>query len=197
MTLSTDVWIHDEIDVPSVFHKCRELLGAGDDIKWKDSPGWGSDEDRRVLMNNPGQGLDAWLMVHFRPGKPLTTQEVSEQHTEDCEHWDDECHWYHPTACWCSVDFDTTYGYEGPDGEGCGALHAKLLARLGVWLDEQGVTWSWTNEFTGERWGGDERYARLVDLVGAGAEAENWFATVVGPAILIASTTLHRGDTDA
>lgn len=86
----------------------------------------GADEGTRfthagpVLRNDPGQGLCAWLWITENlEGVPLT------------------------------VDFDTAYGYHGPEG-GCGDLHVRLVRQLGAWLDERGVRWSWLNEFTDE-----------------------------------------------
>ena len=77
------------------------------------------------------------------------------------------------------VSLDTAYGYDA-DGEGCGDLHARLVAQLGHWLDGKGIRWSWQNEFTGEI---HEGYEGLADLGSGGAEASTWFREIVAPAL--------------
>jgi hypothetical protein len=192
MTLDTTVYIHNQIDAHAVFAKCRELIGATGRHTFTDKPGWAND-GTRFLGNDLGQGLPALLSIGYRPGGPLCTPEQSAEHDEDCnlsggDYYDPAeplCSGTHPRrpACWLEVSFDTAYGYRDAHGRGCGDLHAALVARLGQWLDEQSVRWSWQNEFTGEVHDGDGRYERLIDLCTSGFEATAWFRTVVLPAI--------------
>ena len=129
MTLCTHVYIHEEIEPMLVFAKCRDLLGCeithtakfyfNEDGSWDAS-------------NDLGQGLPAWLIISFRPGAPLTTSAQAASHNEDCEN-DCDGKW-HDQACWVDLSFDTTYSY-GENGEGCGHLHARLLAELGAWIE--------------------------------------------------------------
>ena len=63
---------------------------------------------------------------------------------------------------------------------GCGDLHARLVAELGIWLDQRGKRWKWENEFTGEI---HEGYEQLIQLASGGFEATAWFRTMVVPAI--------------
>lgn len=189
MTLSTDVYILDEIDPGEVFQFCQGLLAKYDDRpgtheqEWDDRATW-RDDGSRLLGNKIGQGLPAILDVTYRPSAPLATQEQSEAHTEDCDDDGDSCRYNHPTACWLNVDFDTAYGYRDKRGWGCGDLHAALVAELGAWLDGRGVDWAWRNEFTGEVHSGPDRAEKLIELVSGGAEAGTWFRTMVVPAIL-------------
>jgi hypothetical protein len=176
MTLDTQVYVHDEIDPHEVFHKVRALLGATDAHPYTDS-----DSDIygcRIIGNEIGIGLPALMHVAYRDGIPLRA--TDDGHDKWC---DEDCSGtWHKRAAWLEVDLDTGYGYSDAHG-GCGSLHARLVARLGAWLDARGVRWSWQNEFTGETFGGEDRYARLIDLVDSGRDAHTWFTSFVEPAI--------------
>lgn len=186
MTLSTDVYVLDEVDRAEVFEFCQALLAKYDDRYGvhlqvsEDRDSWRGG-DIRCLNNVVDQGLPAWLMLHYRVEGPLTTAEAAATHNEDCPEAEGDCVIFHETECWLSVDFDTAYGYRDKAGRGCGDLHALLVAELGQFLDGRGVRWRWRNEFTGEIHDGPER---LVELVSGGFEASAWFRTSVLPAIL-------------
>ena len=186
MTLDTRVFVLDATDPQETFRHCRELLGATDRHTFTDGDGY--------LGNDPGQGLPAWLMLHYRSGAPLRTPEQAAEHDAGIcnlpgtDWYDAEsgpCDGVHgwQRACWLEISFDTAYGYRDERGFGCGDLHADIVSRLGQWLDERGVRWEWKNEFTGDVHGGSDRYARLVDLSTGGFEASAWFRTTVLPAI--------------
>lgn len=167
MTLNTHVYVHDEIVPAVVFAKCQELIGAETaSTSDRGNEPW---DDSRCLMNEPGQGFPAWLMLDYRMDGPLRVEEGDE---------DD----YDP-ACYLRISFDTAYGYADEMGRGCGDLHACYVAELGRWFDDREVAWSWQNEFTGEIYGGPDRYDRLVDLTGGAAQATAWFSSMILPAI--------------
>lgn len=184
MTLATNMYVHDEVDVHALFHELRRLLGATDEHPFTDEPSkLGPDRDGGgwTIGNRCGIGLPAWSMIHYRPGEPL--RKTADECTDYC--WTDpdgEDEHHHPPAMWCQVWMDTAYSYNGPEG-GCGALHARLVFELGQWLDERGVTWSWVHEYDGSVHGGDDRYADLRLLVEGGQRAMRWFKGVVEPAI--------------
>lgn len=181
MTLTTAVFVRDEIDRRDVFAEMNRLIG-GTGGRWSESestwsPGVWS------IGNDVGQGFCALMWIEFKPDLPLRTEDESRAHDVDC---DDDCDgsgFAHYPPCWLELRLDTTYSYRGPQGEGCGALHAKLLAQIGRWLDARGVSWGWQNEFSGERHFGDARYERLVDLVSGGVQAAAWFESQVRPFI--------------
>src|SRR4051812_37601765 len=127
MTLSTHVYLLTEADPADVFMKCRELLGATDAHTWKDEPSFYS-SDERVISNDVGQGLPAWLLVRCSPSGMV--QSENNPHDEGCTY-------NHGPAHWIDVDFDTACSYVDAQG-GCGALHARLLFDLGGWLDGRG-----------------------------------------------------------
>lgn len=166
MTLSTDIYVHDEIDAREVFARMAQLLGAPLTYRFR--------EEGNSIAAAPMQGLPAWLIVtRNADGTPVQT--TKNNHWDECE---SDCDYNHSPAHYLRVDVDTPYGYTGPDGEGCGDLHARLVTELGLWLDEREVTWSWRNEFTGEIF---SRYDGLEDLAESGAKAEGWFRTRVLP----------------
>lgn len=195
MTLSTNIYVLDELGPHELFRYCQTLLSKYDEQgrTWRqmacsDEPRkvWGDPDHPREagrwsISNQIGQGLPAILDITYRPGAPLYTPEQAAQ----CDKWcADDCDKDHyERACWLDIDFDTAYGYRGPNGMGCGDLHAALVAEVGQWLDKRGLRWEWRNEFTSEVHGGDDRYARLIDLASGGFEATAWFTSTVKPAI--------------
>ncbi len=190
MTLSTNLYVLDEVDLGRLFRFCQERLTEYDDRTPKQQPEQQETADGeswqgsgvRSLRNVGGQGLPAILDITYRPGAPLWTEEQSKTCTSDCDPGED--YHYHPRACWLDIDFDTAYGYRDARGWGCGDLHAMLVAEVGKWLDERGVRWEWRDEFTGDVHGGDQRYERLIELVSGGFEAGAWFRSTVLSAIV-------------
>lgn len=181
MTLDTRVYVQDRMDFRELFAKCNQLIGGHEGIESTDKEVGGE----RWLYNRPDQGLCALLDVRYQPDGPLTEPG---QHDRYCDGYEDGCGVPCGVPCWLEVSFDTTYGYRGDNGEGCGDLHARLVAELGQWLDSRGIRWSWLNEFTGEVHQG---YAGLTELGTGGAEASDWFRNIVVPAI--AMDTIEKG----
>jgi hypothetical protein len=186
MTLDTRVYVHDRIDYREVFVKCNQLIGAHEGIEFTDEPIPDYENGERVpgpeggnwfIWNKPGQGLCALLDVTYRKNAPLRTPG---DHSRYCEPDVDECDGTCAPPCWLEISLDTAYSYRGDQGEGCGDLHAHLVAELGKWLESKGIRWSWKNEFTGEV---HEGYDHLIDLCSGGFEASAWFATSVAPVI--------------
>lgn len=206
MTLDTRAYIHGEIGALDVFnfivHQLLEFdrdddtnaprpfdrvvtrAEADTDFRTKQPAGTWTMETRC------GQGLPAWLMVHYRPGGKYRTAEDAAQHDAsicnlpESEYFDDEtpvCDGTgHRPACHVEISMDTSYGWRGPNGMRASVLHGVVLARLTEWLSEQGVAWSWMNEYTGEIHPGGEG---LEGLLGSGEQADAWFDQVAFPAI--------------
>jgi len=189
MTLDTRMYVHDPIDHKALFDHCNTLIGAvspvstdSQDETWRKGESFVEPGNPWSIRNRLGQGFCALLDISYRPNAPLRTDEQAAEH--DDEICDEDCGGdWHPPACWIEVSLDTAYGYRGDNGEGCGDLHARLVGELGLWLDGQGIGWSWMNEFTGEVHGGGSRYRELVGLASGGFEATAWFQTTVLPAI--------------
>lgn len=185
MTLDTRIIATTVCDGRDVFHELRRLLGAGERHPIKDEPVRDPDyygQGVRCIQHPAGVGLDAWLMVWYRPElEPRRTPEESRTCDADC---DPDCNgtgWSHRPACWVEASLDTAYGYHGPEG-GCGALHARLIFELGQWFDERKIGWGWQNEFTGE-WHYETHYAALKGLVDGGGKAMAWFTETVMPVV--------------
>lgn len=197
MTLSTNVYVLDEIDPREVFRFCQGLLTKYDEDRrtpdqqvWSDEPRKtyrdrqliDDPDGRRSIANQLGQGLPGILDITYRTGGPLRTEAQAAEHDEDCS---DDCSGrWHDQPCWLDVDFDTAYGATFEGGMGCGDLHAALVAELGQWLTGKGIRWRWRNEFTGEV---HDDPAKLIELVSGGFEAAAWFQTSALPAILASS----------
>lgn len=194
MTLSTNVYVLDEIDPREVFRFCQGLLTKYDDEQrgpdrqvWSDDPRqnyrdgqWIDDPDgRRSIANKLGQGLPGILDITYRTGGPLRTEAQAAEHAEHCS--DDCSGQWHDQPCWLDVDFDTAYSAKFANGMSCGDLHAALVAELGHWLTGKGIRWRWRNEFTGEV---HDDPAKLIDLVTGGFAATAWYQNTVLPAIL-------------
>ena len=185
MTLSTNVYVLDETGPHELFRHAQTLLSKYDDQgrTWRqqvcsDKPAYAGMWN---IGNTVGQGLPAILDIRYRPGAPLHTPEQAAVHQDYC---DKDCDGRrHDRPCWLDIDFDTSYGYHGPGGIGCGGLHALLVAELGGWLDQRKLRWEWRDEFTGDVHGGDDRYGRLLELASSGRKATAWFTDIVKPAI--------------
>lgn len=206
MTLSTDIYVIDPVPVGDLFIECQRLLSLFDEDKrgpeqqrskneqdktWRAGEAFVEPDNAWTWMNEGMQGLPAWLMIRHRNGEPYRTPEQSVSHAYDgyCNYPGNDyfdanepvcAKTEHDPACWAEVDLDTAYGYRGPNGIGCGDLHALIVAALGQQLTANGIRWKWRNEFTGEI---HDDPARLIDLVSGGFEASAWFTTSVMPVI--------------
>ena len=187
MTLNTNVYIHDPVDIDALFLFGQSLVSDGRDVvEWADEEAWRA-PGMRSRYNRLGQGLCAiWDVSYRADGQPLRPDAAA----HDPDICDDICDGkWHQTAHWVEVDFDTAYSYSDEKGRNCGGLHAELVAQLGRWLDERGISWSWENEFTSEVHGGPDKYERLADVLGGSAEARSWFLTRALPAIVASAVT--------
>lgn len=148
MTLSTSLHIGAPMDYRLVFLKAREAIGIPAEHPFTVHPdeglGWA---DGDWVRSHP-DGFRSALDVSHNHGKPLTV---------DCDKWCDDkgadglCDYHRSVpVAYIDVRLDTTYGYRGPNGEGCSDVHREVTEKLGAWLDEMGVPWACQDEFTGE-----------------------------------------------
>lgn len=187
MTLSTDIYILDPIEPEAVLRRVREIMAElvadcppVEEHQIEDRESYfradylaDSDDDTpRILQTLPGQGLPAWVMVEYRPGRPLRTEDeaVRERRREhDRDHAGGYCtvcpegdggHAPDDTAladhfgghlrrCYLRIDMDTAYGYRDDAGRGCGDLHADIIRRLAPWLADRDVRFEWKHESSG------------------------------------------------
>lgn len=190
MTLSTNVYVLDAIDVQELFKFCQGLMTKYDEgrnlpperqqMSDESSSTYYGQENQsgvRRIANRLGQNLPAILDITYREGGPLRSADIG--HSKWCG---DDCDGEHARVCFADVDFDTAYSSRFSFG-GCSELHALLVSDLGQWLDAKGVRWEWRNEYTGDVHGGDRRYTALAGLCDSGDAAMDWFRNVVMPAI--------------
>lgn len=142
MTLSTDVYIQGQVDLLELKRVVAEALAEFDQHgRTPEQQLWEGDSKtfRNSWSTTVGQGLPAWTFIHY--GSDTKWKQADDE--------EDEYGYFTPKH-FASIDFDTAYGYTGPNGEGCAKLHTQLMTRVGKWLDEQSVPWKWRNEFTGD-----------------------------------------------
>lgn len=181
MTLDTRIYVQGPIPPRELHAFCNPLIGGGEQTRFSDRPDthWRTREltGIRSLANEPDQGLDGWLMIYYREGKPLR---LPGDHLDYC---DEDCDLVH-VPCWLEISLDTAYGYRKAKGPGpggnCGALHGWFVLQVGLWLVARNVCFGWHNEFTGEDHQGFEG---LEEMGRDGANAAGWFANVVVPAL--------------
>jgi len=154
MTLSTRILIAEPTNPKDLFLFCLDLLKRD----FNGEPQW---EHKAGTYNSScGQGLAAWVFVHYAQDGPLQWGDPKEYA---------EYGWPLPefNEHLLNVDFDTAYGYRsGPNEAGCSDLHAWLVQEVGRWLAAKNITrWGWRNEFTGEWFGPDDDVLNLGDPV--------------------------------
>lgn len=156
MTLNTHIYLTGPVDAKEVFDFCNGLLEAKNPVFDNEESRWSKGVWR--YMNEPGQGLNAWLTVAYRPDGPLATEDI----------YDEE--WLAQKACTVEISFDTGYSYRDEFG-GCSELHGRYIRALKQWADDHGATLAWQNEFTGDVFDGLDG---LEDFGGEGEKAADW-----------------------
>lgn len=148
MTLSTHIRLEDPVPVEALFHFCQSLLGdpAEQACSHLEPQRWWPRNP--AYQNDPQQGLDAWLTVQYGADGPL-------RHDDDPEI-------AAPPLAVIDIDFDTTYSYDGPNGAGCGDLHAWFVTEIVAWLAGRS-RYHWQLEYTGEWFDSLEVLPKLGD----------------------------------
>ena len=136
-------------------------FGKSDDVFW-----WST---------TCGQGLPAWTGCTYRVDAPLY---VEDEYETD-EDWSDEPYFVAP-ACSVLIDWDTTYGYRGPNGMRRSDLHSVAIAYVCEELTRRGLGMHWFNEYDSTWHLGVEG---LDTLSAAGLEADLRFRHTARPAI--------------
>lgn len=157
MTLDTRILIEQPTDIEAVFAFVNNLIGGGPQNRDKEREnGFGN----RTIANKPDQGLPGWLMIDYGADGPLIGR-CSQWH--DCKVEDDD-HWCRPPGA-IEISIDTAYGYRDwnqahglPDHGSASDLHAWIIRETGRWLDTQGLTWLWKDEFQGTWHRGDDHH---------------------------------------
>jgi hypothetical protein len=196
MTLSTDVYIQGEVDLDTLRRIVQEALAKFDDRPveaqiWQENGGPDNDSEywQNTFESVPGQGLPAWTIVyHGADGAWLAPEDKYDDDVEEGE----EPRFVAPRH-FARIDFDTAYGYQGPNRMTCNHLHVLLMSEVGDWLKAQHVPWQWHNEYSGDIYDGFEGFASLI---GDGVDAQSWFQDIAKPAIeadILRSETIEEG----
>lgn len=153
MTLSTDILVCEPVNPERVFRHGLSLLARAVSFepRWEHCPaGDGVGFKNAHYVSECGQGLPAWLWVHYASDGPLTYYDPDDHEYFRETRGDAWSPPWFDQHC-IRIDFDTAYGYKGPNGQGCSDLHAWLVQEMVEWLADNGATKVvWKNEFTGE-----------------------------------------------
>lgn len=129
---------------PKDFPISREEYTETEHITEKD---WGPDGAIRT-NTQIGIGLNAWCFMYHNADGSIIYQD--EYETDDpTKHNLDEDIRYVPRA-YIRLDFDTAYGYYGPNGEDCSLLHCRIVTYLAGIVTARGGEYIWQDEYTGE-----------------------------------------------
>lgn len=204
MTLSTHIHINTSLDAEALFDlQLRAILTAGDVLDRyegaqirRSEPGKPFWEGGSYLSHDYGiatvigQGLPALTSLDWQENQEPYTylgvygkEDYSWYEDEDeiaeakAQRAEDEASF--PEAVY-RLNYDTAYGYTGPNGIGCSELHARAIAFIHENLPE-GSTFHWHNEFTGEWF---EGLNGMDGFLNNGDDAMNWFQNIAVPAIV-------------
>lgn len=173
MTLSTDFNILDPVNRDVVWPYALSLVvppGVVAQVSGEDKTSYLSAYSGRQLRETtPGQGLNAWLMMHYNAdGSEIPIELHAESGEVD----------FSPPY-FINLNFDTGYSYRDAFG-GCTALHARIIFALGQWCIERNLRFIWKDEYSG-RWYAD--LASLETFLRNGDSANTWFEKVARPFI--------------
>lgn len=192
MTLST-YFVLGPCEAPAataeaVYLECRRMLNTPESVEVRRER-WEYDaDDCERLDHPPGLGLAAWLLIKYRPtgtkveDEPAREDWMSDEEHEGAKEYAAKQPMTNGFGC-IEVNWDTAYGYRGPNGESCSTLHAYYIAALGKWCDERGIAWKWRNEYTGEWFDGTDGLAEFGGFHDRPGGAGDWFVNQVLPAI--------------
>lgn len=107
-----------------------------------------------------GSGRNALCRMYYTESEEELSRHPSE--TDDPELEDDDVH-YNPHA-YIELSFETAYGYRGPDGEDCSALHRTILLSLASYVTSHGGEFIWNDEYTGVWHTGIEPISTLGEI---------------------------------
>lgn len=157
MTLNTKFYITtDGIDPNTVWNALIDMVEPEDfplsredytRAEDADEKGWGPTGSIKT-NTQPGIGINAWcFMWHNEDGSEIYR---SPEETDDPSEVDWENDILYVPRAYIRLDFDTAYGYRGPNNESCSDLHGRIVARLAEIVTSMGGEYIWQDEYTGE-----------------------------------------------
>jgi hypothetical protein len=123
MSYTTNFAITTPANPELVFLAVRRLTGVPGEHPFRvRTDHWGDTE----IISEPGF-FDAGIIVWHHDGLPVCLDDDS-------------------PVTYVRVSFDTSYGYQGPNGTDATDLHRRITAELGQWCDDQGLPWATNDE---------------------------------------------------
>lgn len=155
MTLNTKFYITtDDIDPDTVWNALLDMVEPEDFPRSReeytevsDAPSWGPEGATRT-NTKVGIGLNAWCFMYYSTDGseiPLDDDETSDIDREDLE-----VEQFFVPQSFIRLAFDTTYGYRGPNNEGCSDLHGRIVTRLAEIVTSMGGEYAWHDEYEGK-----------------------------------------------
>jgi hypothetical protein len=144
MTRTTPIYLNEAHDPEQLLRWINTNLLHSEDVLTKVEP--------KALVNQPGQGLSAWVWITHNDGEKFDGLYMEDPERDDYNSDRDfqkavaenrriqEMY----TSQYVCIDFDTAYGYRGPEG-GASGLHASFIRKLREYLPES-TTITWYNE---------------------------------------------------
>ena len=158
MTLNTKFYITTPgIDPDTVWNVLLDMVEPEDFPRTReeytevsDAPSW--KPEGSVLTNTEvGIGLNAWsFMTHNADGTAIALGRDQTDDESKADPDDDYAYFYYVPKSYIRLAFDTSYGYTGPNGEGCSDLHGQIVTHLAGIVTEMGGEYAWQDEYTGE-----------------------------------------------
>lgn len=158
MTLNTDFYITtDGIDPDTVWNALLDMVEPEDFPLTREeyteagaTPAWGPDGTFR-RNTKVGIGLKAWCFMYYNTdGSAITLDRDQTDDERKADPDDDYAYVYYVPKSYIRLDFDTAYGYRGPNNEGCSDLHGRIVTRLAEIVTAMGGEYAWQDEYTGE-----------------------------------------------
>lgn len=148
--VQTGVLIHSPVDIDSLQEKAQAaflecvygLTGEGHfhrtDAPFPDQPG---------IIISGIMGVTGFRLVYRPDGTQIHTQEEYDERQEACEAPGCKPE-NHAPPHHVGVAFDHNL-HQDFAGRNAGQVHEEILYRLGYWLDENSIPWSWVNWLIG------------------------------------------------
>jgi hypothetical protein len=144
--VKTAIHLHAPADIDGLYDEAVNAILKYDNVNWTDVHKMDIPvrEQPGVKMVIP-VGANIKLMICYRPdGKPLSDEGDFLLRQAACNNPDCKPSQHFP-AHHTLLAFATDIGHQTDGIQNCGELHASIIYRLGEWLDNHGIRWSWAS----------------------------------------------------
>lgn len=184
--VKTTIHLHTPADLNSLYEEALNAILKYDDINWtevhkmdipvREQPG--------VKMIVP-VGTNIKLLIGYRPdGKPLSDEGDFLLRQAACNNPDCKPSQHYP-AHHALLAFATDIGYKSHGIQNGGELHASIIYRIGEWLDNNGIQWSWASVLNEEMQDGYDNLNKMAAWFGEYQQRLAYQAAMasLGPAV--------------